>query len=55
MEIYGNKLESDGSWTCNDGCITQRPEAYTWTWIDNNTLVVSYDGMFEDITFYLID
>lgn len=53
-DFYGSFLEQDGSWSCHDGCPTESPESYTWTWVDNNTLVVSteWDG-FEPVTYYV--
>jgi len=51
--LYGTKLESDGSWSCDDGCVVRNPEAYTWTWVDDSTLVISSESMYEEVTFYL--
>lgn len=52
--FYGSLLEVDGSWSCNDGCPTENPDAYIWTWVDSNTLVVSAEwGTFEPVTYYL--
>jgi len=51
--FYGTYLEHDGSWSCHDGCVTSMPEAYTWTWVDESTLIVSYGSTFEDVTFHL--
>lgn len=51
--FYGKYLEHDGSFTCNDGCIIGRPEAFTWTWTDDTTLVISYNQFSSDITYYL--
>ncbi len=53
LPFYGTYLEHDGSWTCDDGCVTRTPEAYTWTWIDDSTLIVSYSQMFNDVIYYL--
>ncbi|MFK5883938.1 MAG: hypothetical protein QM489_06295 [Candidatus Izemoplasma sp.] len=53
LPFYGAYLEPDQQWSCHDGCITEHPEVYTWTWIDDQTLVISYSAWSYDITYYL--
>ena len=53
-DFYGTLLDADGSWTCHDGCPTESPEAYNWSWVDDKTLIISseWDG-FDPVTYYL--
>lgn len=51
--FYGVYLKHDGSWTCNDGCITESPESYSWEWVNDKILIVSYEYWDKDITYYV--
>lgn len=50
--LYGSYMENDGNLTCDDGCGIGYPDSFTWTWVDDQTLVVSGDQFFEDVTFF---
>lgn len=50
--LFVSSIDVLGSWSCDDGCIVGDPDIYTWTWIDDNTLVLTGGGLLSPVTFY---
>lgn len=51
--LFMRELRHNGSWTCDDGCITNDPDAYNFVWIDDVTLEVSGGSLEGEVYFYL--